>query len=260
MSKLAPRFSIITCTWNSQAWLPACIQSVLQQQHATYEIIYVDGGSQDATLSQIWSIPRPVTLIRDIRGGVSRAMNRGLQAAQGDFIAFLHADDYYLDDLVLHTVDKLLTTSDSRWLFGRTKIIKNNQLTNETWRVPRYSRKQLLQGNFIPHPATFVQRQLLLDAGGFDETLRYAMDYDCWLRLSEHTTPLQSELAFAAFREHAGSLSTANKSAAMKEDLDVRLRYSSGGIVEDGLHYLRYGVRRYRESLVAASAKVSMHA
>lgn len=260
MSKLVPRFSIITCTWNSQAWLAACIQSVLQQQHVSVEIIFVDGGSHDATLSQIWSIPIPVTLIRNIRGGVSRAMNRGLQAAQGEFVAFLHADDYYLDDLVLHTVDNLFATSNCRWLFGRTKIIKNNQLTNETWRAPRFSRQQLLRGNFIPHPATFVQRQLLLDAGGFDETLRYAMDYDCWLRLSEYATPLQSELAFTAFREHAGSLSTANKSAAMREDLDVRLRYSSGGILEDSLHYLRYGVRRYRERLVAASDQVSIHA
>ncbi len=261
MSKLPPRFSIVTCTWNSQAWLPECIQSILQQQQASYEIIFVDGGSHDATLSQIWAIPKPVTLIRDIRGGVSRAMNRGLQAAQGEIVAFLHADDYYLDDLVLHTVDSLFTASDCQWLFGRTKIIKNNQLTDETWTAPRFSRKQLLQGNFIPHPATFVNRQLLLDAGGFDETLRYAMDYDCWLRLSEQTTPLQSELAFAAFREHAGSLSTVYKSAAMKEDLAVRLQYSAGGIVENSLHYLRYGVRRYRESKIAAPlAKVSMHA
>ena len=257
----APRFSIITCTWNSQEWLPACIQSVLQQQEVSFEYIFVDGGSHDATLAQIWEIPRPVTLIRDIRGGVSHAMNQGLQAAQGDIIAFIHADDYYLHDSVLHTVDQLFTSTQCRWLFGRTKILKNNQLNNETWRVPRYSRKQLIDGNFIPHPATFVDRELLLQVGGFDETLRYAMDYDCWLRLSEIAEPLQSDLAFAAFREHGGSLSTVNKSAAMKEDLRVRLRYSSGGMLENSLHYLRYGVRRYREGLVIADpAKAHLHA
>jgi hypothetical protein len=87
------------------------------------------------------------------------------------------------------------------------------------------------------------------------------MDYDCWLRLSEIAEPLQSDLAFAAFREHSGSLSTVNKSAAMKEDLRVRLRYSSGSILENSLHYLRYGVRRYREGLVIADpTKSHLHA
>lgn len=260
MSAQAPRFSIITCTWNSQEWLPECIQSILKQQQTTFEMIFVDGGSNDASLAQIWEVPRPITLIRDIRGGVSRAMNQGLQAATGDIVAFLHSDDYYLHDLVLQTVDDLFTTTHCRWLFGRTKIIKNNKLMDEKWRVPHYSRKQLIHGNFIPHPATFVDRELLLQAGGFDETLRYAMDYDCWLRLSEYSEPLQSELAFAAFREHAGSLSTGNKSAAMKEDLRVRFRYSSGGVLENSLHYLRYGVRRYRENLALVQPnKVTLH-
>src|SRR5437764_4865797 len=89
-------FSIITCTWNSEPYLAQSIASVLAQDYPDIEYIFVDGGSTDGTLERIRSIPRPVRLIENVRGGVSRAMNRSLAAATGDVVAHLHSDDYYL--------------------------------------------------------------------------------------------------------------------------------------------------------------------
>ncbi len=244
-----PTFSIITCTWNSEPWLVESIASVLQQRGVEIEYIFVDGGSNDGTLQRIRAIDRPLTLIENVRGGISRAMNAGIEAARGDIIAHLHSDDFYLRADVLQTVAEAFASSGCRWLFGRTMSCIDGRLEPEGFVAPRYSRRQLLRGNFIPHPATFVSRELMWRAGGFSTDYKYAMDYDLWLRLSLIAEPLQLDEPLAAFREHAGSLSTRERSAAMREDLQVRLAHAGGGPLGRTLYRLRYLVRRQRARL-----------
>lgn len=248
-----PRFSIITCTLNSEPWLAASIASVLLQRAASLEIIFVDGGSTDGSLERIASTINgsvPVTVLHDIRGGIANAMNAGLAVARGDIVAHLHSDDFYLHGDVLATVARAFDASGCRWLFGRTLRALGEQLLPEGWRAPTYSRAQLLRGNFIPHPATFVERRLMLAAGGFDLRWRYAMDYDLWLRLAGMAEPLQMSAPLAAFREHAGSLSTRERGPAMREDLRVRLLHAgphpAAWLAHLGRHAVRELKRRYR--------------
>src|SRR4051812_46578480 len=111
-------FSIITCTWNSAAYLPESIASVLAQTYPRIEYIFVDGGSTDGTLDQIRALKRPYRLLENVRGGVSRAMNEGMRVATGDVIAHLHSDDYYLEPDVLATVARQMEASGKNWLFG----------------------------------------------------------------------------------------------------------------------------------------------
>ncbi len=239
-------FSIVTCTWNSAAWLPQCLASVLEQDHPQVEMIFVDGGSTDGTLEQIRALPRPYRLLTNVTGGISRAMNAGLQAASGEVVAHLHSDDYYLDASVLSRVAHELQSQRREWLFGRILSDIDGVLRPEGWRAPRFTPRALLRGNFIPHPATFVKRSLMLGAGGFDERLKYAMDYDLWLKLSRLAEPAQLDIPLAVFREHAGSLSTRNRLAAMEEDFRVRLAHAGQAPIQRLMHHLRYQVRRHR--------------
>jgi hypothetical protein len=119
-------------------------------------------------------------------------------------------------------------------------------LSPEGFVAPAFSKARLLRGNFIPHPATFVTRELIWRAGGFDPRLRYAMDYDLWLRLSRMALPLALPQALTAFREHAGSVSTRERAQAMREDLKVRLAHTGIDPVARAMHLLRYAVRRQR--------------
>lgn len=243
---MALTFSIITCTWNSAQYLRESIASVLSQDYQNIEYIFVDGGSTDGTLDIIRALPRPYTLIENIRGGVSRAMNEGIQAATADVIAHLHSDDYYLRNDVLSMVASQFEKSGRKWLFGRTESVIDGHLVPEGYQAPRYSYTQLLKGNFIPHPSTFVRRELMTRAGGFDTGLKYAMDYDLWLKLGRISEPLQLDEAFTAFREHEGSLSTRNRIAAMEEDFRVRLAHAGIDPLAKMMHYARYFVRRQR--------------
>ena len=239
-------FSIITCTWNSEPFLEQSIASVLAQDYLDIEYIFVDGGSDDGTLERIRNLPRPYKLLENVRGGISNAMNAGASVATGDVIAHLHSDDYYLRPNVLSLVAERMESTGRGWLFGRIARDLAGELQNENFVAPRFTARRLLRGNFIPHPATFVRRDAFANAGGFDSGLKYAMDYDLWLRIARYGEPVQLDEALAAFREHPGSLSTSNRVAAMEEDFRVRLAHAGWNPVELAMHYARFLVRRRR--------------
>lgn len=239
-------FSIITCTWNSAIYLDQSIASVLAQDYPHIEYIFVDGGSTDGTLEKIHALQRPYRLIENIRGGISRAMNEGVRAATGDVIAHLHSDDYYLKPTVLSTVARHLESTGRKWLFGRIMNDIDGVLHPENFVCPRYSHSRLLAGNFIPHPATFARRKLFEQIGGFNTNLKYAMDYDLWLRFAEHGDPVQLDEPLAAFREHEGSLSTRDQLPAFEEDYRVRQSHAGINPLARALHFARYLVRRQR--------------
>jgi GT2 family glycosyltransferase len=237
-------FSIITCTWNSAAYLEQSISSVLAQDYPYIEYIFVDGGSTDGTLERIKALQRPYRLLENVRGGISRAMNEGIRIATGDVIAHLHSDDYYLRPSVLSTVAQHMEQSRKGWLFGRIMQDRCGALHPEGYTAPSYSYTQLLKRNFIPHPATFVRRELMNKAQGFNTKFKYAMDYDLWLKLGLLSEPIQLNEPLAAFRVHEGSLSSANKLAAMEEDYRVRQSHVGSNPISRAMHYTRYLVRR----------------
>lgn len=238
------KFSVITCTWNSEKFLRQSIESVLQQTHEDVEYIFVDGGSTDATLSIIGAIQKPVTIIPNVRGGISRAMNQGILAAKGDVIVHLHSDDYFAHPQVLADVAKSMSERNEEWLFGRCLSDVAGVVSVEKYTVPRYSYQQLLRGNFIPHPATFIRRKIYSEVGLFDENIKYAMDYDMWLRIAKRFRPIQLDVHLSVFRWHENSLTSANREASLNDDLKVRLRHIEKFSMP--IHLLRYLVRRSR--------------
>lgn len=244
-----PDFSIITCTLNSAQWIKQSIRSVLRQNSVSIEYIFVDGGSTDGTLNKIQSITSPYKLLHSPAAGISDAMNAGIEEATGKIIACLHSDDFYLHANVLATVAERFNITKCEWLFGRISSLIDGKLRPENFKSPLFTYQALLKGNFIPHPATFVTRELLHKAGGFNTELRYAMDYDLWLRLSLLASPVQLNFPLTAFREHEGSLSTANRMAALSEDLQVRLRYAPQDPLARLLHQARFQFRKFRQLL-----------
>lgn len=239
-------FSIITCTWNSESFLAESINSVLSQDHPDIEYIFVDGGSTDGTLDMIRTIPRKVTLIENVRGGIARAMNSGIEVATGDVIAHLHSDDYYAHPKVLSHAVQALEQTGAAWAFGRCMSDIEGERIPENYIIPRYDYQRLLKGNFIPHPATFVRRDMFTRVGGFNELIKYAMDYDLWLRLGKVATPVQLDEHLAVFRWHPGSLTSSNRMASLKDDFDVRMKYAGKSPWAMAYHWAHYLVRRRR--------------
>ncbi len=226
--------------------LPQTVASVLAQQHAQFEHIFVDGGSTDGTLDYIRSLPHAPRILEDVGGGIARAMNAGAELARGDHLCHLHSDDYFLHDHVLQRVTDHFAQSEAQWLFGRILFDQGGALMPEPFIVPDYSFQRLINGNFIPHPASFVGTALFRELGGFRSDLKYAMDYEFFLRLGRRAPPLALKEALAVFRIHPGSTTVKNRLASFEEDHAVRLSFAGRSWREQLMHAARYHVRRRR--------------
>ena len=243
---MTPDFSIITCTRNSAATLPQTLQSIQQQRGVSFEQVFVDGDSTDATLDLLRAVPGQTTLLTGVRGGIARAMNAGAQVAQGDVLCHLHSDDYFLHPGVLRRVANHFQSSRLNWMFGRILSDIEGALLPEPFQVPEYSYRRLVQGNFIPHPATFIRTKVFNDLGGFRDNLRFAMDYEFFLRLAQQYEPLALREAFSVFRRHGGSTTQKNRLASFEEDHQVRLQYAGSNPVDRMMHLARYHIRKRR--------------
>lgn len=238
--------SVITCTWNSMATLPQTVASVLAQKNSALEHIFVDGGSTDGTLEYVRSLPHGPRILEGVGGGIARAMNAGAETARGDYLCHLHSDDYFLHEGVLQRVDEHFAASRAGWLFGRILYDRDGALMPEPFIVPDYSFQRLVNGNFIPHPASFIRTDLFRELGGFRSDLKYAMDYEFFLRLGRRAEPLALKEAFSVFRVHAGSTTVKNRLASFEEDHAVRLSFAGESWREQLMHAARYRVRRRR--------------
>ena len=105
-----PRITIITITFNAELYLEQTIASVIGQTYNDKEYIVIDGGSTDSSLDIIKKYKKNIDKwISEPDNGISHAMNKGLQYATGDFVFFLHSDDYLCDDNVLAEACQFLT-------------------------------------------------------------------------------------------------------------------------------------------------------
>jgi glycosyltransferase involved in cell wall biosynthesis len=246
MTTNTPAFSIVTCTWNSAATLADTLASVQRQTCRDVEHIFVDGGSTDGTLDMIAAYPGRKRVLRDVGGGISRAMNQGIAAASGEYLAHLHSDDYYAGDDVLATVAERFASERVDWVFGTVQVLKDGCLIPPYPMLP-FSYRSFAAGRAsIPHPAVFIRRSAFSRVGMFDEKLKYAMDIDLWLRLGRIARPATVDRPLTIFRDHAGSLSSANKIKARQEEFAVRRRYMKQAPLAFGIYCLRY-LKRMRQ-------------
>lgn len=228
-------FSIVTICLNADRYLAEAMRSVLTQDFQDLQYILVDGGSSDRTQEIIRDFADQdcrVKWLIEPEPGIACAMNRGLQMAEGDIIAFLHADDRYPDVTTLTKVSALFQQRpDMLWLTGGLREIDADGEKLRDLPARRFTKSRLLRNNIIYHPATFIRSNAIRDVGGFDEGLRYAMDYDLWLRLAEMSPPCSCDELLAEFRVHAGSLSSDERDRALQEEYLVRQRYLRRGPV-----------------------------
>ena len=241
-----PAFSIVTCTWNSAATLADTLDSVQRQTCRDLEHIFVDGGSTDATLEMIAAYPGRKRVLHDVGGGISRAMNQGIAAASGEYVAHLHSDDYYAFDAVLALVAGRFAVEGVDWVCGTVQVLRDGELVPPYPMLP-FSYRSFAAGRaWIAHPAVFIRRSVFQRVGMFDETLKYAMDVDLWLRLGRIARPATLDRALTVFRDHAGSVSSSNKIRARQEEFQVRRRYLKQAPLAFGIYCLRY-LKRMRQ-------------
>jgi len=230
-----PYISIVTCTLNSERYLPKCLESVENQNYRNFEHIFVDSHSQDSTIAIIREYINNnedinVKLINTEPGCISSAMNAGIEASTGEVIHILHSDDYYYDNSALGKVtDYFEGQEESNWIIGnKNMLIKNKLVTvNNTKIYAKNPKLYLKMYDWIPHASTFMKKKLFDKYGLFDENLKLAMDYDYWFRIIDKETPLIVGEDLVVYRRHRNSTSlNLNTMLGLdKEVINIKSKY-----------------------------------
>jgi glycosyltransferase involved in cell wall biosynthesis len=185
---VTPKISVILPVHNRADVLPRAIESVLDQELREFELIVVDDGSTDdsAQVAQSFGDDR-IQLIRlDHNRGGNVARNQGIRAAGAPLIAFLDSDDRYLPNKLAWVaaeferrpkLDLLVDSFIKVQPPGARKaeVVRRNPVIDdrELFRTALFTR-QLWKAT----PAISVKRDIALEAGLFDETLRRLQDFD----------------------------------------------------------------------------------
>jgi glycosyltransferase involved in cell wall biosynthesis len=222
----SPFISVITCTRNSEKYLPTCLASIKSQDFQDFEHIVIDGLSADKTLALV---PSSSQVFQVNPNGISDAMNEGIKHASGQYLYFLHSDDAFHDPQVLSRVaDYLKTHKELDWGYGQIQVVDADD--KKIGIFPKYKIFQMASPtllkffNFIPHQATFVKKAVFEKFGNFDTSLKTCMDYDFWLKICKVTLWGYLPVLISNYRvhQHSQSSATINKTLNKVERLRVQ--------------------------------------
>lgn len=191
---MTPRVSVIVPAYNAAVYLPYAIDSVIAQTYPDWEIVIVDDGSTDNTQAVVESY-RPKLLgklqhIHQPNRGVSAARNAGMQAARGEFIALLDADDVWLANRLESSVAVLAADSGTGLVHARVaRIDAQGSVTGQLKVEPKYLSGKIARHIYTRHAhlicTTVTFRKGVLDTSGwFDETMHTTEDRDLWFRIA----------------------------------------------------------------------------
>jgi glycosyltransferase involved in cell wall biosynthesis len=203
------RVSAIIPVHNGAPFLADAIASVRAQDSPSLEILVVDDGSTDDTAAVAASFGSQVRYVFQENRGPAAARNRGIEAASGDVMAFLDADDLWTVNRLEPLLAVLRLRPDVDIVMGHSRSFDDGQpmplatgveLAPESRRAPRPPFLAFLIGSAI------VRRSLLERIGGFDETLRFGEDVEWFMRAREEGARIRVlKLVALLYRVHAGS-------------------------------------------------------
>ena len=182
------RVSTIIPVFNGSATIAAAIDSAISQGLDGQEIIVINDGSTDATSRVAASYGSKVRVIEQSRRGPSAARNAGARIASGEYLAFLDADDIWLEGRITKTCAAL--DNDSKAVLAFSDLIPMNQHgeLGEPWVIgkPPSMTDLLTQGCRIYPSAVTMRRHVYELCRGFDERLPKLADHYLWMLAREH--------------------------------------------------------------------------
>src|SRR6266508_3694228 len=154
--------SILTPSFNQEAWLPDCLRSVERQTYSHIEHIVFDGQSTDGTIDVLKGAPDRVRWWSEPDRGQAHALNKAFSESRGDIIGWINSDDaYYSSDVVARVVHEFERSPHLDVIYGHACLVSGDGLVLQMIWTPRFNRALLRRFNFIVQPAAFIRRQAL---------------------------------------------------------------------------------------------------
>ncbi len=191
--------SIVIPVYNASALLDRCLDSVFNQKGGyTVEVILIDDGSKDNSIELIERRPEQdrILLLRQENSGPAKARNRGIKIAQGRYLAFLDADDYWMPEFLERTVSFLDTHKDCVAVSVAQKhITVSGESTSPNGWAELAPADGMVIGDFYEfwaehnHICTgsiLIRREIAQQAGGMREEMRVCEDLEYWAMIASY--------------------------------------------------------------------------
>lgn len=205
-----PLVSVIMPVYNSELYLKEAIESIVNQTYENFELIIIDDGSSDNSVSIVKSInsEKIKLVINEKNLGVSATRNKGLNLAKGEYIALMDSDDISLPKRLEIQVNFLETNLDYGLIssyyesfrvgfFGIKKRVRKLPLNDKQIKV------NLLFFNVICCPSAMIRKNVIIKNNlFFDEKLRMSEDFDLWKKISKVSKIANIGEVLLRYRKH----------------------------------------------------------
>ena len=239
-----PDVSVVIPTRNRWDLLSGhALASALRQEEVELEVVVVDDGSDDGSAEKLASFddPRVHAVCRPRRGGQAVALNAGIEAARGEWIAFLDDDDLWSPRKLRAQLDAAGTSAS--FVYGSMVAIDGEGQVLESFPTPSPEEVRVLlrRQNVLRCPSSVMARaELVRGIGGLDENLNELTDWDLFIRLADSGRPAACRELVIGYLVHPQ-----NRRLRRDSDVETEFRYLAAKHQADGRPLERAGFSRW---------------
>lgn len=171
---IQPKISVITINYNNRQGLEKTLKSVVSQSFKNFEYIVIDGDSTDGSKDSIENYASEIEYwVSEPDSGIYNAMNKGIEAAKGEYLLFLNSGDEFYETSSLEKAIPYLNGEDI--IYGNLEIVDDEKNF-----IKNYSSQLSLHYFYIdalPHPGSFIKKTAFDNVGMYDENLKIVSDW-----------------------------------------------------------------------------------
>jgi glycosyltransferase involved in cell wall biosynthesis len=218
-----PKVSIIIPVYNGSDYLAEAVDSALNQTYKNLEIIVINDGSKDDGKTENIALryKDKIRYFYKENGGVASALNFGIKKMEGKYFSWLSHDDLYIPEKVAKQVDLMESMKKDCIIFSDFEFIDSNTNTIGIKRILDFDPEKFvfyLINDHIFNGCTFlINKNLIEEAGAFNEALRTTQDYDLWFRLSRKYQYVHMPFPLIKSRIHGNQGTEVLKPIVIKE-------------------------------------------
>jgi glycosyltransferase involved in cell wall biosynthesis len=236
--------TIIIPSFNQGRFIRETLESCLGQDYELIEILVIDGGSSDETLSVLKSIDAPnLHWWSEPDKGVVDAVNKGIACARGDILTIQSSDDVFIPGAVAAAIEVIQENPTIGFVYGDIEYIDiDSNVIGMDVQGEFDLASYLGRFMYVPQPGTFFTRAAMELIGTWREQYSYAADADYWMRIATHFPVKKMSRLVARYRYHPDQRDTQRMRIARDWVGSIRDLIASGALDARQCRYAKMGI------------------
>jgi glycosyltransferase involved in cell wall biosynthesis len=219
------KYSVVIPVYNCEHYIGEAVESALAQTRPPHEIVVIDDGSTDGTRDVLQRYINSIKYVYQKNAGEPTARNNGIEVAEGEFIAFLDADDLWLPEKMQLQMECFAKDPECGLVYTDMKTFDETGILEESVRICRnlyfpsgWVFAALFNETLLQTSAAVFRKECVRRVGGFDSRMLVGSDYDFWLRIARNYRFGYVDVPLIMYRQHAG-MATRNLGKALHEGM-----------------------------------------